>query len=309
MLSILEINPEYATIIGIVLPFAFIFGFLIFNRFLKDGTNGSIRRYLSYLVNAPRIGLIKFNDRKDIQSFKREIKVRLGLVYLGIGLFLFSFLIAEFYEVLLDIQLPVTQGNTGDARVVSSLVFQSPFIAGWIGSMPWYGSFPLPLGWGTYHETWDWIFFTAAITDNPNFMGSVSTVMLLMSFLVGSVFLAPLISKRIRTSFLSSLFFLVTGMSVFTKIILGFLAHALTLFFGNAQIQIGELIVSGSMIPDLNEMVAWGLVFVAGLYLLYSAMGWKLWQLHYPDMKSRRWFLGFITTSYWLGFILMMLTV
>jgi hypothetical protein len=235
--------------------------------------------------------------------------MRLGFVYLGIGLFLISFIIAEFYEVLLDIQLPVTQGSTGDERIVSSLVFQSPFIAGWIGSMPWYGSFPLPLGWGTYHESWDWIFFTAAVTDNPNFMGSVATLMLLMSFLVGSVFLAPLISKGLRKSFLSSLFFFVTGMAVLTKTTLGFLAQALVLFYGNAQLQIGALIVTGPMIPDLNEMVSWGLIFAVGLYILFSALGWKLWQQHYQDIKSRLWFLGFITVSYWLGLILMVLTV
>ena len=309
MLSILEINANLASIIGIVLPFALFLAFLVFNRSLKEESGSTIRRYLSYLVNAPRIGLLSLSDRKDPQSLKREVKVRLGFVYLGIGLFLISFIIAEFYKVFLDIQLPVTQGSTGEARIVTSIVFQSPFIAGWIGSMPWYGSFPLPLGWRTYHESWDWIFFTAAVTDNPDFMGNTALAMALLSFLVGSVFLAPLISKKIRKSFMSSLFFFVTGMAVFTKTVLGFLAHALALFYGNAQLQIGVVIVTGTMIPDLNEMVTWGLAFAAGLYLLFSALGWNLWQQHYTDRKSRLWFMGFISMSYWLGFILMLLTV
>jgi hypothetical protein len=105
------------------------------------------------------------------------------------------------------------------------------------------------------------------------------------------------------------MFFFMTGMTIFSKAVVGGLAHALALFFGDVQLQIGALIVSGGMIPDLNQVVVWGLIFAIGLYGFFSAIGWKLWQQHYPDRKSRIGFLGFITLSYWLGLILTVLMV
>jgi hypothetical protein len=313
MISILELSVQQTITIAITLPIVALCLFILIIPWLRNGSGSKLRRYLSYLVTPPQIRTSSEAQDDNLERrsslLKRELKVTLFFVYLGIALFLISFVIGEFYEVFLDILLPVTQSSTGEERIVTSVVFQSPFNAGWVGSFPWYGQLPLPVGWGTYHESWSWIFATAAFTDNPNFLGTTVTVLLLFSFLVGLVFLAPLAIKRIRHSFLPSMFFFMTGMTVFTKAAIGCIAQTLALWFGNAQIRIGVLTITGSMIPDLNEVRLIGFPFVLVLFAFFAVIGWRLWQVHYSDNKSRRWFIAYIALSYWLGLALTIIMV
>lgn len=298
MIQILEVGADLATIIALALPLIAICLCILIIPSLRKSTGSKIRRYLSYLITPPQIGSLKTDEP---ETLRRQIKVRLFFVYIGIAIFLISFMIGEFYQVILDIILPVTQGSTGASRVVSSVVFLSPFSAGWVGSLPWYGAFPLPGLIGTYHEPWRWFFATAAFTDNPNFMGTMVTVMLLFSAIVGIVYLAPLASKTIRRSFMPSMFFFMTSMMVFTKAAIDAFAQACSLAFLNGEIQIGLLVITGDMVPNLVQGILVSIPIILAMFGLFSLIGWKLWKVHYSDTNSRKWFMLFITLSFWLG--------
>ncbi len=288
------------------IPIVAICLFILINQSIKKGSSSKLRRYLSYLVKPPRIGSLKSQDDNlegRSASLWREIKVRLYFVYLAIALFLVGFIISEFYQVMFDLSFPVTQGSTGAIRTVTSVVLMNPFEAGWIGAMPWYGQLPAPAGLGTYHTSWSWIFITAAFTDNPDFLNTMVMAMLSISIIVGLVLLAPLASKRIRHSFLPSMFFFLTGMTVFTKTAVSCFAQAMALALGS-QIQYSIMIVSGDMIPNLIQGIAFGFPIVLAMYCLFGVISWKLWQVHYTDSRSRKWFLVFITLIYWLGLAL-----
>ncbi|MHA2070680.1 MAG: hypothetical protein ACW985_02700 [Candidatus Thorarchaeota archaeon] len=314
MMSLLELTVFQATIIAIALPVIALCAFILIIPWLRNGSGSKIRRYLSYLISPPRIGSLKQMSAEDVAgqnhaSLWREIKVRLFFVYIAIAVFLVSFMISEFYEVMFDLFLPVTQSSTGEMRTVSSVVFQSPFTAGWIGALPWYGSLPAPSSLGTYHETWSWIFITTAYTDNPYFLQTIITLLLIISFIVGLVFLTPLASKTIRHSFLPSLFFLMTGMAIFTKTAIGCFAQAWALAFRDASIQYGIRTVTGEMIPNLIEGIAISTPIILGLFALFVVLGWKLWNAYYDDFESRTWFMVYIAMSYWLGLALSILVV
>jgi len=186
------------------------------------------------------------------------------------------------------------------------VVFLSPFSAGWVGSLPWYGSFPLPGLIDIYHEPWQWIFGTAAFTDNPLFMDTMVTVMLLFSAIVGVVFLAPLASKTIRRSFFPSMFFFMTSMIVFTKSAIDAFAQACALAYFNGQIRFGQIVIAGDMIPNLIQGIVVSIPIILAMFGLFSLIGWKLWKVHYHDANSRKWFMLFIFLSFWGGLAITM---
>jgi len=301
MIQMLELGADLAPIIALALPLIAICLCILIIPSLRKSSGSKIRRYLSYLITPPQIGSLKTDEPEPLW---RQIKVRLFFVYIGIAIFVISFMIGEFYQVMIDIMLPVTQGSTGAIRVVSSVVFLSPFSAGWVGSMPWYGSFPLPGLIDTYHEPWRWIFGTAAITDNPFFMDTMVTFMLLLSAIVGVIFLAPLASKTIRRSFFPSMFFFMTSMMVFTKSAIDAFAQACALAYFNGQIQFGHFVITGDMMPNLVQGILVSIPIILAMFSLFSLIGWKLWKVHYPDVSSRKWFMLFIALSFWLGLVL-----
>ncbi len=308
MIQLLELTPDQATIIAILLPIIIVCVFILINLKMRDGTRSTLRRYISYLIRPLRISSISSMEPKESEiqlrtRLIRNIKVKLFFVYIGIAIFILSFVIGEFYEVVLDLVLPVSQGNTGEMRTVTSVIFQSPFSAGWVGALPWYGQLPMPTKLSTYHESWSWIFFTAAFTDNPNFLGDITSVLVLFSFVVGLAFLLPLASKTVRRLFLSSKFFFMTGIVTFTKAAIGCFAQAIALTIGSS-IRFGISAVTGNMVPDLIEVISIGFPIVLALFGFFAIVGWKLWQVHYSDSRSRKWFLVFIAMSYWLGLAL-----
>lgn len=303
MIQMFEIGVDLATIIALALPLIAVISCILIIPSLRKSTGSKIRRYLSYLVTGPQIGSLITDDPDTLW---RQIKIRLFFIYIGIAIFLISFMIGEFYQVIFDIVLPLTQGSTGVSRVVSSVVFQSPFSAGWVGSLPWYGALPLPGTFGTYHEPWRWIFGTAAFTDNPLFMDTMVTIMLIFSAIVGLVFLAPLASKTIRRSFLPSMFFFMTGMTVFTKAAIDALAQACALAFFGSRIEFGLIVITGDMVPNLVQGILTSIPIILAMFGLFLLIGWKLWKIHYQDIESRKWFMLFITLCFWIGLAITM---
>ena len=284
-----------AVVIAIALPIATISLFYLIVPRLKEMSGSRVRRYLSYLITPPRIGTESQGDgenQSSDMSWRRD-KVRLYFYYLAVVLFLVSFTISEFYEVMMDLLLPVTQGSTGEMRIASTVIFESAFSAGWIGSLPW-------IGVNAYHETWNWVFFTAAFTDNPNFLSSLIITMTLVSIGVGLVFLAPLAIKRIRHSFLPSMFFFTTGLAIFTKAVNSCLAYALALA-GGVELEYITLTATSSMIPDLLTVIVIMFPAVLATFAFFIILGRKLWKTHYTDSKSRTWFMVYIALSFVIG--------
>ncbi|MHA2358968.1 MAG: hypothetical protein ACXAB5_01740 [Candidatus Thorarchaeota archaeon] len=307
MIQFLEFTVIQASILAIALPIVAVCLFILIIPSLRNGSANKLRRYLSYLVKPPVIDAYNSVSPEDDTeqervSLWREDKVRLFFYYLGIGLFLISFIIGEFYEVMFDLLIPISQGSTGVVRTATSVIFQSPFSAGWIGALPWSGQI-------TYHETWTWIFFTAPLSDNPHFFETLIIAMLLISIGVGLVFLSPLAIKTIRQSFLPSMFFFMTGMTIFSKVTIGCLAETMALAFRNVQLQYMHIIVTGDMIPNLMELVAIGFLMNLGMFALFLVLGRKLWRVHYTDSKSRTWFMVYVALSFWLGLALTMMVV
>ena len=285
-----------ARLIAVVLPIVATCVFYLFNTNFRDRSGSKAKKYLSYLVVPPRLHVNGFDE-----SWRRD-KVRLYFYYLGVLLFLVSFLIGEFYQVMFDLLLPVTQGSTGEMRIATDVLFTSLFSAGWIGSLPW-------IGLVTYHETWSWIFFTAAFTDNPVFLGTIIPLLVEISIGAGLVFLAPLAIKKIRQSFLSSMFFFTSGMTVFSKSTISCLAYAFALEFRKIELEYLGITATGDMIPGLINVIAVMFTLALAMFVLFVFLGRKLWAVHYTDTNSKKWFTVFITLSYWLGFVVTMVVV
>ncbi|MFX1483314.1 MAG: hypothetical protein ACFFCP_09005, partial [Promethearchaeota archaeon] len=168
MIQILEFDTIQASLIAIILPILAVCLFILILPTLRNGSNNKFRRYLSYLFSPPKLNsATPIEESTRNRLIQREDKIKLYFYYLGILLFLVTFMIGEFYQVMFDLLLPISQGTTGEVRVASVVAFQSIFSAGWIGTLPW-------LGQVAYHKTWEWIYFTAAFTDNLGFLSAVS---------------------------------------------------------------------------------------------------------------------------------------
>lgn len=310
---IVEITSFHAIVLALALPILLLSAFVLLYPSLKKGAGSRFRRYLSYTIKAPSIGPL--NPEKEGSSdgykeyLKRQLKVRLYLVYIGVGLFILSSFVAEFYHVMSDLSMNVSQGSTGIARTWSSVAFLNPFDAGWVGSLPWYGAIPLPPAYAPiYHDPWSWAFFTDTITDNPIFFESRVQVMLLLTIIIGFVFLLPLGVRTVRESFVPSLFYFTTSMLIMSRAIFGLFAQGLSLGLGGS-IQYGIMVVTGINFPglDLLQLVAVIMPIILALFAVFLFIGRRLWQIHYPDdRQSRRWFTLYVSISYWLSLLLMM---
>jgi len=257
----------------------------------------------------------EFSDISEISKMKnkftKQISYRILFIYGGIFLFLLGNLIGEFYFIFTDISLPVTQGSSGETRIWSNIVFNSPFSGGWMGFFPWYGNFPLPpKNLDSFHETWSWIFFTTTNTDNPAFLDTTVWVILLGSFLSGLLFLIPLVFSVIRKSFLPSIFFFSTGMLITMKSIFSCFSQSFRLELASGSITYGiQTITKENLvnITNLLESFILPLLFIMlimfGFFIL---LGRKIWRHHYPNHKfSHYWFMLYITLSFWGSLVIL----
>ena len=307
LIQFLEFTYSQATIIAIALPIVTLCLFILVTPWIKNGSSSKWWRYLSYFIKPPRISdngseVPESDAEGKPPSLWREDKVRLFFFYLGVVLFLVSFMIGEFYEVMIDLMLPISQGSTGVYRTATNVIFQTPFNAGWTGVLPW-------VGYVTYHETWNWVLFTAALSDNPDFFGNIIIMLLLISAGVGLTFLSPLAIKSIRHSFLPSMFFFTTGMTIFTKAAVSYLAEVLALVLLDVQLQYLHVNVTADMIPDLLVLLASGVLLMSGMFALFVVLGRKLWRVYYSDSRSQMGFIIYIALILALGLTLTMMMV
>ncbi|MFW9800727.1 MAG: hypothetical protein ACFFD9_09840 [Candidatus Thorarchaeota archaeon] len=315
MMFILELTRVQAEILAVALPVLLLSAFVLLYPSLKNRSGSKARRYLSYIIRPPSISSLNSETsghapEDQRKEFRRQLKVRLYLVYVGIAVFILSSMIAEFYHVLCDLSADVTQGSTGLSREWSSLVFLNPFDAGWLGSLPWYGSIPLPpANSAVLHDPWSWAFFTDTYTDNPVFFELRILQMLLATTIAGIVFLLPLGSRTVRESFVPSLFYFTTTMLIMTRAVFGCFAQAVSLGLGGS-IQYGIMVVTASQFSDFNllAVILIGIPLLLALFAGFLRLGRRLWQIHYPgDQRSRSWFTLYVSASYWLSLLLMVI--
>jgi len=299
------IIPElWAYVLLILIPILAISITIMASYYIRKKPSSKVTGYLSLFVRKLEIESIPTTDGDTNRTdAKRQIVSRLAIVYLLLILFYLSNTIGVFYYVMSDVVQTMTQGSTGLSRIVSSIIIESPFEGGWVGNLPWYGFVPLPpAGVDLFHEPWNWIFFTAAGTDNTSFLMNTTADMMLNSFFFASFFLVPLLFKTIRKSFVSSLFLFTSGMAVATRFIFGLFAQAWNLLFDSAIIQFGlEQVTAGELqVITEWEIISMTLPIIIVMCVIFSIIGWKLWRSHYPDHnRSHIWFMLYVIGSFW----------
>ncbi|MFW9849717.1 MAG: hypothetical protein ACFFF4_11280 [Candidatus Thorarchaeota archaeon] len=232
----------------------------------------------------------------------------LVFLYIGLILFVIGNMLGVFYTTMGDALEAVNQGSSGDAREVISIAFLDPYNAGWLGSLPWYGSFPLPLsGEVVYHDTWEWIYFTGILWDNPVFFDSILNEVILFSFGMSLLFLLPLIVPHIRRSFLPSLFLFVSGMYVASTALIRCFAQVIDLGYLGDTITYGlyEQSIIGVDPSAVPSIIAALLPYVVFFAVLFPLLGYKLWRGFYPEnRRSAVWFAIYILGSLVLTFLI-----
>jgi hypothetical protein len=306
---LIEFSFSLTIIVAIALPiFALCLVFLI-EPWFRISNPKRARRYLSYIFHPPSVFPLKSAEAILAPDEKRaylktQFLKRLGLFYLLLALFLISSFWAEFYYILGDLTQPITQGGTDLTRVWTSVQINDPFYGGWKGSLPWYGIFLLPaLEANTFHEPWNWRFFTTAISVNPEFFGDSFARMLVAALAIGAIFLLPLLLKTLRRAFVPSLFFYMTGMLIITKSFFACLGQSLRILIGGESITYGLITVT-SATDHLSSyaMMAIGvcLPIVVVMFLIFLKLGQKLWTVHYDNSSgTMKWFLISVTMAFW----------
>ncbi|MHA1908794.1 MAG: hypothetical protein ACW98Y_15950 [Candidatus Thorarchaeota archaeon] len=232
------------------------------------------------------------------------------LVFLYIGLFLFVIgnMLGVFYTVMGDVLEAISQGSTGDAREVFGIAFLDPYNAGWLGSLPWYGNYPLPLSNEVvYHDPWEWIYFTGLLWNNPDFFNYILNEVILFTFGMSLFFLLPLLIPHIRRSFLPSLFLFTSGMYVASTAILRCFAQVIELGYLGDSLLYGsyEQSIVGVDPTAVPSIVAALGPYVVVLAIIFPLLGYKLWRGFYPEnRKSAVWFAIYILGSFFLTFLI-----
>jgi hypothetical protein len=264
-------------------------------------------RYLSHLAKPVTLEPLELDSSAvSTQSERRahltkQLGLRMVLVYLAIGLFLLSSVIGTFYYVMSDALMEVNQSSTGELRIISSISLLNPFQGGWIGTLPWYGGFPLPpRNFEVFHDPWSWILFTCNFVDNPYFFQTEVIVMQVITAIFGLAFLIPLAVKRIRQSFVASLFLFMTSMTTMTRVAFGLFTQSWRLDYAGEVITFGVLEIEGAEIVQTAGSITYGLSVILGLFIVFAVIGGKLWRSHYPDhRRSHYWFMLFVALCYW----------
>ena len=203
-----------------------------------------------------------------------------------------------------DVNMEIGQSSSDSVRTWTWIVIETPFSGGWLGSFPWYGSGGLPpSGLDIFHDPWSWLYFVAALADNPEFVTGIFPDVLVVPVIVSLIFLLPLIRKTFRESFVPSLILLMSGMLTMSSSIFRCFAQALSIEFGSGSIQFGLLVITQMDLDGLALLMMQILIpFILLMFLLFLLLGWKLAKIHYPEKKlSRQLFLLFTVGSYWLS--------
>ena len=331
---VIELQRTGSIILATLLPILIIIVSLLIYFLSKRSNNPQINRITKFIVepiqfkpilNNPEISELPETESKKI--IRKEILLRAFLIYFVIGIFIFSSFMGELYQVLTDRIMVIiftyqSDGVYPPPEVWSAVVIESPFSSGFRGFQIWYDTYPNPILESDYfHRTWEWIFYTSALYSNLfenmqyHFFGSeihgilyaFSTLLIVVTLLIGGIFLSQLSWKPIRKSFLASLFFFETGMIISTKGIFSCFATAWRIEVNGLSLQYGAFIISRTTIAA--QWIILGLLpIIVGLLFLFLWIGKKIWQIHYSETKSisKRTFLITVGINYFAALLILL---
>jgi hypothetical protein len=331
---VIEMHKVTAIVIAIIIPIIITaFSFLI-SYLAKKNTNSWINKFAKFLTQPIQFksilenpGINKLPETKTRKIIGKEILKRMNLVYFIIGIFLFCSFLSELYQVLADRTLlyiftQIVEGTSPPTSVWSSIIIESPFSSGFTGFQLWYDMYPNPILFEQYyHRTWEWIYYTSGLYNNlfPNmqyeFFGqpvntmvyTYSSLIMVFTTIIGTIFLLQLLWRDIRESFYASLFFFEAGMIIGTKGVFSCFAEAWKIEVNGKLLQYGAYVISRGTIAA--EWVILGLLpIILGLYFLFLWIGKKVWQIHYSQTKSisKKSFLIFVSINYFLALIILL---
>jgi hypothetical protein len=305
-----EISVELATILVYAIPITVIVFTLFLILLRKRIKSPRVLWFVEKLVSPPSL-IVKDVETSEVSStvhVSQKLQSILILLYLGLFLFVIGNLLGVFYTVMGDVFEAVSQGATENARDVFGIAFLDPYNAGWLGSLPWYGTYPLPLsGEIVYHDTWEWIYFTGILWDNPVFFNSILNEIILFTFGMSLFFLLPLLVPHIRRSFLPSLFLFTSGMYVASTSLIRCFAQVIELGFLGDTIRYGSyeqsiVGVDPTAVPSIIAAIG---PYVALLAIIFPLIGYKIWRGFYPEnRKSAVWFAIYILGSFLLTLLI-----
>jgi hypothetical protein len=261
-----------------------------------QGRFGKIAKILDGLI-----GIELNRDNENIQTSATR-KSYFALLYLGFVIVVFANLIATFYLSLIDVVIILSNNEEGLISSVNYIVIQDPFHGGWLGSLPWYSSYPLPLfGANTFHEDWEWILFTGIGWENFVFLENIIEDINLFLLTIGVVFLLPLGIKAVRESFIPALLHFMSGILIIFRGIFGLFGESISvLYFGNTldmgYVRYG---VEEIGIERLTQITFFSFSAIIIGIVFFSIVGHFLWKSHLKTMGiSSKWFLVFLSASY-----------
>ena len=331
---VLELQRAGTITIAVIIPIIAVLASLLFYYLSKKENNPKISRVAKSLVESfqfiPLINNSTFNDESEIESKKiirNGIFTRMTLVYYIVGIFIFCSFMGELYQVLTDRALLIiftkaVDGSAPPESVWFSTVIETPFSAGFRGYATWYGMYPNPILEVEYfHRSWEWIFYTSGLYNKqfPNMqylffedpvnslVYGFSSMIIVVTLIIGGLFLLQLLWKGIRQSFFASLFFLEAGMIIGTKGLFSCFATAWQIEVNGKILQYGAFIVSRTTIAA--QWVIVGLLpAIIGFYFLFLWIGKKIWQIHYFETKSisKRTFLISLSVNYYLALLILL---
>ena len=306
-MALVELTITQAWVVVFSIPIVAFVSTILMDVILKRTEEGRLNSLLSFIMRSPQtLNDLESSENLDISSVRKQLLTVLGLVYTAIFLFLIVNILAEFYFVVGDATFPVTQGSTGALREVSKIVIETPWWSGWYGDLPWYNGYPSPLpGTDTFHNTWEWVLFTAFFVDNPVFLEVFISLLNISALIAASTFLLPLLLRRVRDSFIPSFFLLTMGIFTYIRPQLGLFAQAFAFQFEGETLQFGSMVQGGTVFVGNTAigLMSSSLLLIILVGVIFVVVGGFLWKRHYPEKsRSHIWFMLLLSLGYVISF-------
>ncbi len=238
-------------------------------------------------------------------ALKNRLQAKLTLVYAGIFLFVIGNFLGLFYFIMSDLLMTFGNGGTEDFRIWTAMVITSPFSGGWQGSLPWEGGFYFPpFRANAYHETWNYIFATSEVTDNPNFLAVMVYSIIINGFVFSIIFNTPLLIKRVRNSVLPTLFFFFISMTILSKSLFVCFYELLMMEYGSVG-QYGPIYVSQPHIfLNFTNFILYLTIAIIFIYLLFLYLGVKIMK-KFSLENNKKLFMFYISLYYWISLLVL----
>lgn len=302
-MALIELTVNQAVILAYTVPLVAFVSTILMDMYLKRTESGRLNSIFSFILHPFQFS----KNESDTSDMRKHLLLFLGLMYTTIFIFLMVNIIAELYFVLGDAAFPVTQGSTGATAQISKIVIENPWWSGWYGDLPWYHGYPYPLpGTSTFHNTWEWILYTAFFVDNPVFLENFIFSINVLTLLAASVYWLPLLLRRIRDSFIPSFFFLSAGIFTYIRPSFGLFAQAYSFQFEGDVLQFGAIPRGGTEFVGNTAMslMSSSILQIILIGVFFIVAGGFLWKRHYDkSMKQSLRFMFMLAIGYALSFL------